>query len=170
MRAGRGQYRRAYKVVAGAGHQVQALPGNRLRIVQNIDDLRGSALLDTAAGLVLQRRNAALFVARRRVLVNRLVVGDEILLEFIYHANGFIKYIFVQAAGEENVFRAEHFRNLGQNRGAAESDQSVGEAADSRIRGDAGKSVRAAALETDNKFGCRNRLSVEACRVIRKLF
>ena len=63
------QRRGGDQVVAGAVQHVQALGGDGLAVVDDIHDRRGAAFLHAAAGLVLQRRDAALLVARARVVV-----------------------------------------------------------------------------------------------------
>ena len=67
MCAPRSQCRGGDQVVAGAVQHVQALGGDGLAVVDDIHDRRGATLLHAAAGLVLQRRDAALLVARARL-------------------------------------------------------------------------------------------------------
>ena len=169
MSACRGEVRRADKVVARTGQHVEALFRDRLRIAEDVDDLGGAALLDAAAGLVFQRRDAAGLVARARVLVDHLAVADKILLEVIDHADRFLEDLCVLAAGKQNVLRAEHLRNFGQDRGAAERDQSVGETSHGRVCRDSGETVGAAALHADDQLGCRNRLALELGGILREL-
>ncbi len=52
----------------------------RLAVAQHARHRRASALLDRAERLLLERRQAAGLVARRRILVDRLVVAEKVCL------------------------------------------------------------------------------------------
>ena len=87
----------------------------------HIHDRRGAALLHAAAGLVLQRRDAALLVARARVVVDDLIVADEVLFEAVDHLLGLDEDIAVDAAVHQEALGAEHLRHLGQDGGDRKS-------------------------------------------------
>ena len=149
------QIRCAHKVISGTGEKIQALFGDRLCIRQNVHDLRTSSLLHTAAGLVLQRCDASLLVSGRRILIDNLSVIREVLLKGIHHVDRLAVDGFILTPGEQDVLCTEHLRNLGQNRGAAKCDQTVGETADRRICRDSGETIRPSALHADNQLAGR---------------
>ncbi len=96
-------------------------------------------------------------------------MADKVLLEIVDHADSLVEDLLILAAGEQDILRTEHLRNLGEDRGAAESDQSVGETSDGRVGRDAGEAVGAAALHADNQLRCRDRLTLELGGILRKL-
>ena len=164
------QRRGGDQVVAGAVQHVQALGGDGLAVVDDIHDRRGAALLHAAAGLVLQRRNAALLVARARVVVDDLIVADEVLFEAVDHPDGLLKDLLVLAAVHQEALGTEHLGHLGQHSGAAAGAQHIAEAANRRVGGDAGQTVRAAALHADDQLAGRDRLTLKLRGVGGQLF
>ena len=158
------------QVVAGAVQHVQALGGNGLAVVDDIHDRRGAALLHAAAGLVLQRRDAALLVARARVVVDDLIVADEVLFEAVDHPDGLLKDLLVLATVHQEALGTEHLGHLGQHGGAAAGAQHIAEAANRRVGGDAGQTVRAAALHADDQLTGRDRLTLKLRGVGGQLF
>ena len=161
MRTGCGQVCRRDQVVARAGEQVESLFAYRLGVFQHIRDLGAAAFLHAAAGLVLQRGNAAGFIAGAWVFIDHLAVADKIIFEAVDHPHRLVEDFPVLAAGKQNVFRAEHLRYLCQNGAAAQCHQPVGKSSDRRIGRDAGESVGAAALHADHKFRGRDLFPTE---------
>ena len=70
-----------YQIVARCGQKVQSRSLHRITILQYTPDQGTSGLLGTSQRLVLQSGDTTLFVARRRILVNSLIVTLEIILE-----------------------------------------------------------------------------------------
>ena len=167
--ARRSQRRRRHKIVAGGGQQVQAGRVDALAIRQHIAHGGEAALLRAAQRLVFQRGNAARLVAGGRIFVNRLVMFLEIALEVVNQPNRLVEQLRRVAAIHQDGFRAEHLRHFGQNRRAAHAAQQVGEAADDRVRRDAGEAVRTAALQPNHKFAGRAGDTLLIPHVVRKL-
>ena len=138
-------------------------------VLQHVHDLGAAAFLHAAAGLVLQRGDAAGLVAGAGVFVDHLAVADKVFLEVVDHADCLVEHLFIHAAGEKDVLGAEHLGHLGQDRRAAESGETVGEAADGGIGGDAGKSVRAAALHADDELRGGKLLALKLSGILGKL-
>ena len=91
----------------------------------------------TAQRFIFQRGDTARFVARRWVLVDRLVVGNEVLLEVINHGDQLAERFFIAAVVHQQLLGAEHFRYFGQHGSTAVSNQVVRETAQHRVSGDA---------------------------------
>ena len=157
------------QVVAGAVQHVQALGHDRFTVADDVHDGGGAALLHAATGLVLQRRDAALLVARAGVIIDDLVVADEILLEAVDHLDSLLKDFLVLAAIHQETLGTKHFRHLGQHGGAAAGAQHIAETANRRVGGDAGQAVRAAALHADDQLAGGDRLALELSGVGGKL-
>ena len=79
----------------------------------------------------------------------------EILLKGIHHVDRLAVDGFILTTGEQDVLCTEHLRHLGQNRGAAKCDQTVGETADRGICRDSGEPVRPSALHADHQLAGR---------------
>ena len=97
------------------------------------------ALLHAAERLLRQRRDAARLVARRRVLVDGLVVAAEVGAEAVDHVDGVRGDVVAGRAVEQHLLGAEHLGHLGQQHGAARAREAVGDLADQRVGGDARK-------------------------------
>ena len=149
------------QIVAGAVQHVQALGDNGITVADHVHDGGGAALLDAAAALVFQRGDTALFVARRGVIVDHLVVADEVILEAVDHVLSLDKNIMVDAAIHQEALGTEHLGYLGQHGGTAALAHHVGKAADGGVGGDAGQAVRAAALHAHHQIGHGDRLTLE---------
>ena len=121
--------------------------------------------MDTAAGLVLQGGDAALLVAGGGVLVHRLMVAQEVILEAVEHVGRFIKGLAADAAAQQHALRAEHLRHLGEHRAAAPGDHHIAEGTHSGVGSDAGQAVGAAALHADDQVADGNGLPVELAGV-----
>ena len=139
-----------------------------LTIRQHVAHGGETALLRAAQRLVFQRGNAARLVAGGRILVNRLVMLLKIALEVVNQLNRLVEQLRRVAAIHQDGFRAEHFRHFGQNRRAAHAAQQVGEAADDRVRRDAGEAVRTAALQPNHKFAGRAGDALLTAHVVRE--
>ena len=70
-------------------------------VAQNVNHLAGTRFLRAAKRLIFQRRDTARFVTRRRVLVDRLVVGDKILFKIIDHGDQFAESLFVATVAHQ---------------------------------------------------------------------
>ena len=138
-RAGQGAGR--YRIVARRAQQVKAVHFQPLAVAQNVNHLAGARFLRTAQRLILKRSDAARFVARRWVLINRLVMSDKVLFEIINHRHQLAKRLFIATVAHQQLFGAEHFRYFGQHGGTAVSNQVVRETAQHRVSGDAGQTV-----------------------------
>ena len=128
----------------------------------------GAGLLGAAEGFVLQGGDASFFVARRRILINALAVGGEIVFEIVDQLHGLPEQRLILAAVHEKGFRAEHFRNLGEDGGAALADEQIGKAAHRGIRRDAGQAVGAAAFHADHKLAAGDGLPLRFPGVFRQ--
>ena len=140
------------QIISRSVQKVQPLLCHRLRVINDIHDRRASALLHTAAGFVLQRRDAPLLVAGAWVVIDHLAVPDEIILESIQHVLRLMEHRFIDAAVNQKALRAEHLRNLCQDGGAATGDQHIRKTPDGRIGSDPAQPVRAAAFHADHKL------------------
>ena len=147
MAAGSGQRAGGDRIVARCAQQVQTVGFQALAVAQHVNHLARARFLGTAQGFLFQRSDPARFVTRRRVLINRLIVGNEVLLEVVHHGNGLLKRRFVAAVAHQNTFRAEHLRHLGQHRRAAVGNHVVREATEHRVSGNAGEAIGPAALQ-----------------------
>ena len=170
VRAGGGHRRRGDEVVAGAVEHVEAVRRDRVAVAYNVGYRRAAALLDAAAGLVLERRDSAFFVARRRVFVDGLVVADEVVLEAVEHVRGLVEDLAADAAAEQHSLRAEHLGHFGEHGAAAARDYHVAEYADGRVRRDAGEAVGAAALHAYDEAADGDGLALELRGVLGALF
>ena len=94
-------------------------------VAQHVHYLAGARFLGAAQGFLFQRGDPARLVTRRRVLINRLVMGDEVLFEIVDHGDGLLKGLFVAAVAHQNALCAEHLRHFGQHRGAAVGDDVI---------------------------------------------
>ncbi|CCJ77925.1 hypothetical protein BN135_2989 [Cronobacter muytjensii 530] len=141
-----------------------------LAIAQHVHHLACPGLLGAAERFLFKRGDAPGFVARRRVFVNRLVVGDKVLFEVVHHGDGFLKRRFITAVAHQNTLRAEHLRYFGQHRGAAVGNHVVGETPQHRVGSDTGQAVRAAALQPKLQLAEFTRLaSVMTHRLIQRV-
>ncbi len=131
-----------------------------LAVAQNVNHLARARFLGAAEGFLFQRGDPSRFVTRRRVLINRLIVGNEVLLEVVHHGDGFFKRLLVAAVAHQNTFRTEHLRHLGQHRRAAVGDHIVREAPQHRVGGDTGQAIRPSALQTKLQLAQLARLAL----------
>ena len=97
-------------------------------------------------------------------------MADEILFEAVDHPDGLLKDLLVLAAVHQEALGTEHLGHLGQHGGAAAGAQHIAEAANRRVGGDAGQTVRAAALHADDKLAGRDRLTLKLRGVGGQLF
>ena len=153
------------EVIAGAVEHIQALGDDGVAVADDVHDGGRAALLDAAAALVLQRGDAALLVARRGVVVDDLIVADEVVLKAVDHLLGLDEDVVVDAAVHQEALGAEHLGHLGQDGGAAALAHHVGEASDGGVGGDAGQTIRAAALHADHQLAHGDRLALELAGV-----
>ncbi len=116
-----------------------------------MSDRRAPALLHGAQGFLFERRDAARDIAGRRVLVDRLAVVEEVAFEVIHYGDDAAKHVFTHGALHEQLFSAEDFGDLGEDRRAARGGHSIGHVTHERIRGDARESVGSAALQPDRE-------------------
>ena len=108
------------------------------------------ALLHGAQRFLFERGDAAGDVARRGILVHRLAVAQEVVLEVVDDGDDAVEDVARPAARCISSRSAPKISgNLGQHRGAAGAGDAIGDRADERIRGDAAEAVRAAALQAD---------------------
>ena len=135
-------------IVARCAQQVQAMRLQAFAVAQYVHHLTGACFLRTAQRFIFQRGDTARFVARRWVLVDRLVVGNEVLLEVINHGDQLAERFFIAAVVHQQLLGAEHFRHFGQHCSSAVSNHVVGETAQHRVGGNTGEAVRAAAFQT----------------------
>ena len=147
----------ATRSLPGACRRLRPLPAEGLGVFQHVDDLLGAALLDTTQRFLLQRGDAALLVAGRRIFVDGLVVLTEIPLEIVDQADGLLEDGTVLGAVHQDGLGAEHLGHFGEHGGAALCDEPVGKEAHERIGRDARKTVGAAALQPDAEVGQRQR-------------
>ena len=82
--------------------------------------------MHTAAGLVLQRGDAPSLVAGAGIFIDYLAVADKVALKRLHHLDGLVKNGLILAAVEEDGFRTEHLRYLGEDSRAAQGDEPVG--------------------------------------------
>jgi len=155
-----------YQIVARCGQKVQSRSLHRITILQYTPDQGTSGLLGTSQRLVLQSGDTTLFVARRRILVNSLIVTLEIILEVIDQIYGLMEQFLVGTTVHQNGLCTEHLGNLGQDGGTALRDQQVGETSYQRVGGNTGQSVTAAALHTDDQLAYADGLSLELGSII----
>lgn len=107
-------------------------------VFANLHVWREKKLLSKAFEVLHERqkellyRNPARLVTRRRILINRLVVSDKVLLEVIDHCHQFFKRLFIAAMAHQQLFCTEHFRHFRQHRRPAVGDNIVGEAPQDR--------------------------------------
>ncbi len=164
-----GEGRSGHEVVARRLQEVEPLPAKRLGVFQHVDDLLGAALLDTTQRFLLQRGDAALLVAGRRILVDGLVVLAEIPLEIVDQADGLLEDGTVLGAVHQNGLGAEHLGHFGEHSGAALCDEPVGKEAHERIGRDARKAVGAPALHSHDQFAAGNGLPLKPGGILCKL-
>ncbi len=169
MRAGGRQSGSCHQVVARGAKEVETLMGYGLTVGQHTLYRCSTGLLGAAQGLVLQRGNTALLVSWGRILVYGLAVALEVFLEIIDEGHRLIEEGLIFTAVHEQGLRTEHFRYLREDGGAAHGDESVGEAADSGVCGDAGESVGAAALHADHQLAAADGLPLCLARVFCQL-
>ena len=160
MAARAGQRAGRYRVVARGAQQVKTVNFQPLAVAQDVNHLAGARFLRAAQRFILKRSDTARLVARRRILVNRLVMGDKVLLEIIDHRHQLAEGLFVATVAHQQLLGAEHFRHFGQDGGAAVGNQIIREAAQHRVSGNAGQTVRTAALETKLQFAQLTRLAL----------
>ncbi|MNS99523.1 hypothetical protein D3C72_1339290 [compost metagenome] len=118
-------------------------------IFEHVHHLAVPGFLRAAERFLLQRGDPASFVARRRVFINRLVMGNKILFEIVDHADGLIERRTIAAAAHQDPFGAKHLWHFSQYRGAAVGDQVVGKTAQQWVSGNAGQAVRSATLQSE---------------------
>ncbi len=148
MAARTGQRTGSNGVVTRRAQQVQTVGFQTLTVAQHVNHLAGPRFLGAAQRLLFQSRNAARFVTRRWVLVDRLIVSDKVLFEVVHHSDGFFKRGLIAAVAHQDLLGTKHLRHLGQHGSAAVTDHVVREAAQHRVGGDAREAIGAAALET----------------------
>ena len=85
---------------------------------------------------------------------------DKIALEVVNHRHRLLKGRLIATAAHQDTFRAEHLRYLGQHRGAAVSDHLIGETPQQRVGGNAGETVRSAALQAELQLAQLARLAL----------
>ena len=87
-------------------------------------------------------------------------MSDKVLFKIINHRHQLAKRLFIATVAHQQLLGAEHFRHFGQHGGAAVGNQIIREAAQHRVCGDAGQTVRAAALKTKLQFAQLTRLAL----------
>ena len=87
-------------------------------------------------------------------------MSDKVLFEIINHRHQLAKRLFIATVAHQQLLSAEHFRYFGQHGGAPVGNQIIREAAQHRVCGDAGQTVRAAALKTKLQFAQLTRLAL----------
>ncbi|MMZ66000.1 hypothetical protein D1872_284520 [compost metagenome] len=80
--------------------------------MQDVDDRCGARFLGAAERFVLQGADAARLVAGGRVLVDRLAVGQEVLLEIVDQGDDLLEDFPVLRAGHQHFLGAEHLGHL----------------------------------------------------------
>ena len=105
-----------------------------------------------AATLVLERGDATVLVTGTRVLVDHLTMANKVILKTVKHVRGSVKDLLVLAAIEQDALRAKHLGHFGEHRRAATGDDHIAHATDRGVGGNARKTVRAAALKTNNQL------------------
>ncbi len=148
------------RVVTRRAQQVQAVRLQAFAVAQNVNHFAGPRFLGAAERFIFQGGNTARFVTRRWVLVDRLVMGNEVLLEVIDHRNQLAKSFFVTTVVHQQLLGAEHFRHFGQHRGAAVRNHVVRETPQHRVGGNTGQAVRAAAFQTKLQLAQFTRLTL----------
>ncbi len=113
-----------------------------------------------AQRFIFQRGDPARFVARRWILVNRLVVSNEVLLKVIDHGHQLAEGFFVTAVVHQQLLGTEHFRYFSQHGGAAVGNHVVGKTPQHRVGGNTGQAVRAAAFQTKLQLAQLTRLTL----------
>ncbi|MPN43966.1 hypothetical protein SDC9_191527 [bioreactor metagenome] len=141
MTTGTRQRTGGYRIITRRAQQIQTVGFQTLAVAQHVNHLTGTRFLRATQRLVFQRGDPTGFVTRRRVFVNRLIVGDKILLEVIDHGDQFAERFFVATVTHQQLLRPEHLRHFGQHGGAAVGNHVVREATKHRVRGDPGKPV-----------------------------
>ena len=135
-------------IVTRSLQQVQARRFQTLSIGQDIPHDAASALLCTSQALLLQCRDAALLISRRRIFIYDLVMTDIIILEIIDQIHRLLEGFFILTMIHQNRLCTKHLRHLRQNGGTAGSPQQVREGADQRISGNTGESIRTTTLQS----------------------
>ncbi len=141
----------------------------RLCVGKHIRNGRLTTLLNAATGLVLEGRDTALLVSRRRIIIDHLVVTDEVILEAVQHMGGLLKDFLIYTPSHQHALRTEHLRHLGQNRGATLSDDHVGNTAHGRVCRNARKTIGATTLHAKHELIEAHGLAVELACIIGKL-
>ena len=101
---------------------MQSFAADRLPVGEDSAYRRASGLLCTSQRLILQGGDAALLISGGWILINRLIMAFKLIFKIVDQVHGLLKQFFRLAAVHELSFRSEHFRNLGQDGGAALGD------------------------------------------------
>src|SRR5207249_731856 len=109
---------------------------------------------------LLGRSESSRLVSRRRILVDRLPVTCEVILEVVDHRYRVVEHRFVRGSIEQHLLGAEHLRNFGEDHASAHRGDAISDATDEWICTDTAESVRAAALVTENQLRRRTFLSL----------
>ena len=86
------------QIVSRSIQHIEPLGCHRISVADHVHDGSCTALLDTAAGLVLQGGDPALTVSGTGVVINHLIMADKIILKAIDHVHGLFKHRFIDAA------------------------------------------------------------------------
>ena len=118
-------------------------------------------LRDRAQRLLVDRRQPAQLVPRRRVVVDRGAEERGVVLPPVDAVDEVLGHLRVLGAPGQEVLAAVDLRRLAEHDGPALADDLIGGPAQTRVRGDPRPAIRAAALQRDHQFGGRDRLPLD---------
>jgi hypothetical protein len=133
-------------VVAGRVHEAQPGRVDRLGVAVHGRERRLPALGHGAEALLVDRRQAALLVPPRRVVVDRGVVLAGVRFPPVDHLDQLLAHRARHGAPREQVLGAVDLGRFRQHRRAAVAHQLIRGRPERRVRRDAAVAVRAAAV------------------------
>ncbi len=147
----------------------EASRANPVGIANDIGHRRRPSLGDRAKRLLVDGRQPAELVPGGGIVVDLGAEHRRVVLPPVDLVDQLLPDLLGDGATGEQVLAAIHLAGLPEDDRAALPDDLVRRAAERRVRGDAGPSVRPAALQRQHELRCRDRLALRLVRFRQQL-